>query len=173
VQKKTGSLTGWIGYTLSWTDRRFDQLNNGEWYPYKYDRRHDVSIAMTHDWNKKRDFSAAWVFGTGNAITLPISHYYAPGQIGYGFNQYHSDINYYGSRNSFRMRAYHRLDLSFSFIKQKKWGERRWTIGVYNAYNRRNPFYMDLGYSEDGRRRVFYQYSLFPVIPSVAYSFKF
>jgi hypothetical protein len=71
------------------------------------------------------------------------------------------------------MNSYHRLDLSFSFIKQKKWGERRWTFAVYNAYNRKNPFYMDLGRSKDGMRTVFYQYSLFPVIPSIAYSFKF
>jgi hypothetical protein len=71
------------------------------------------------------------------------------------------------------MRSYHRLDLSISFVKEKKWGERRWTIAVYNTYNRQNPFYMDLGRSQDGKRWVFYQYSLFPVIPSISYSFKF
>jgi hypothetical protein len=75
AQKKAGSLTGWVGYTLSWTDRKFEELNNGQWYPYKYDRRHDVSVAMTHDWNKKMDFSAVWVYGTGNALTLPIEYY--------------------------------------------------------------------------------------------------
>jgi hypothetical protein len=173
LQKKAGDLTGWVGYTLSWTNRQFDELNFGKWYPYKYDRRHDVSVALSHNWNKKRDFSAAWVFGTGNAITLPIAYYYGaeptPNQT-----NFYSRVDYYGDRNSFRMRNYHRLDLSFSFIKQKKWGERKWTIAVYNAYNRRNPFYMDLGTTrKPPYKPVFYQYSLFPIIPSIAYSFKF
>ncbi|HZY79278.1 MAG TPA: TonB-dependent receptor plug domain-containing protein, partial [Cyclobacteriaceae bacterium] len=70
LQKKKGKVTGWIGYTLSWTNRQFDELNNGKEFPYKYDRRHDVSIALTHEWNKRMDFSMAWVYGSGNAITL-------------------------------------------------------------------------------------------------------
>jgi hypothetical protein len=171
AQKKAGNMTGWVGYTLSWTNRRFEELNNGNWYPYKYDRRHDVSVAMTHNWNKRMDFSAVWVFGTGNALTLPIAHYSGPYQPVPGQPFYYSDILYYGSRNAYRMRSYHRLDLSISFSKEKRWGERKWTFAVYNVYNRKNPFYMDIGI-RDGNR-VFIQYSLFPIIPSVAYSFKF
>jgi hypothetical protein len=173
LQKKAGALTGWIGYTLSWAERQFDELNFGKWYYYKYDRRHDISVAMTHTWNKRIDFSAAWVFGTGNALTLPIATYPGPSteQPGDMF-QYYASIEYYGQRNSFRMRSYHRLDLSISFVKEKKWGERRWTFAVYNTYNRRNPFYMDVGTTPNGTV-AFYQYSLFPVIPSIAYSFKF
>jgi hypothetical protein len=173
LQKKTGSLTGWIGYTLSWAERQFDELNFGKWYYYKYDRRHDISVAMTHSWNKRLDFSAAWVFGTGNAITLPIASYPGPAneQPGDPY-RYFTSIDYFGQRNAFRMRSYHRLDLSISFVKEKKWGERKWTIAVYNTYNRQNPFYMDLGRTPQGDL-AFYQYSLFPVIPSIAYSFKF
>jgi hypothetical protein len=171
LQKKKGKVTGWIGYTLSKTERQFDELNFGRWYPYKYDRRHDVSVALSHKWNDRMDFSMAWVYGTGNAITLPVATYTAF-QRTYltGFSG--STVNHYEARNDFRMRAYHRLDLSIGFTKQKKWGRRTWTFGVYNGYNRKNPFYMDIGYDNTGRKR-FVQYSLFPVIPSVAYSFKF
>ena len=181
VQKKTGAITGWLGYTLSKAVRQFDELNFGEEYPYKYDRRHDVSAALTYEWNKRMDFSMVWVFGTGNSITLPIATYEG---VANGlsqnsrFNNYPPmDVTYFGGRNSYRMRNYHRLDLSFSWWKDKKWGQRKWTLGVYNAYNRLNPFFVNLEYDYRnfggfGRKR-FIQYSLFPVIPSITYSFKF
>jgi hypothetical protein len=163
---------------LSWTNRQFDELNFGKWYPYKYDRRHDLSVALTHTWNERMDFSMAWVFGTGNAFTLPkakyigqptySSYYY----IGSGTYNTQYDVNHYGERNDYRMKSYHRLDISFSFWKNTKWGQRKWTIGAYNVYNRRNPFYIDLGSDKKGHPK-FYQYSLFPIIPSISYSFKF
>lgn len=171
LQKKNGKLTGWIGYTLSWTNRQFDDLNFGKWFPYKYDRRHDVSVALTHTWNKRMDFSMVWVYGTGNAVTLPTSQY---PDNSHGSNTYYggSELNYYGARNDFRMRSYHRLDISFSFWKTRKWGQSKWTVGVYNAYSRRNPFFMQLGYDKDGNKK-FIQYSLFPIIPAITYSIKF
>jgi hypothetical protein len=179
VQKKTGHLTGWIGYTLSWTNRQFDELNDGKWYPYRYDRRHDVSVAATHTWNDRMDFSMAWVYGTGNAITLPVSQYQeqTPYRVSQ-FIRYNNSLYHYEGRNDFRMRSYHRLDVSFSFWKNKKWGQRKWTIGAYNMYSRRNPFYMDLSYvqskTDPGKyERKFLQYSLFPIIPSITYSYKF
>jgi outer membrane cobalamin receptor len=171
AQKKTGKVTGWIGYTLSWTNRQFDELNGGKWYPYKYDRRHDISVAMTHAWNDRMDFSAVWVYGTGNAVTLPSREYatqYIPGAP----YQMFGSVRDYGERNSFRMRSYHRLDISFSFWKDTKWGRSKWTLAAYNVYSRRNPFFMDLTTLEDGSRK-FVQYSLFPIIPSINYSFKF
>lgn len=181
LQKKTGNLTGWIGYTLSWTNRQFEELNEGKWYPYRYDRRHDVSVAASHTWNDRMDFSAAWVYGTGNAITLPISQYeqYDLSRPYLGPNVWTgSGVYNYEARNDFRMRSYHRLDVSFSFWKNKKWGQSKWTIGAYNVYSRRNPFYMELGYSRrdfstGGGERKFVQYSLFPIVPSISYSFKF
>ena len=171
LQKKKGSLSGWVGYTLSWANRQFEELNYGKWFPYKYDRRHDMSVVLAHTWNKRMDFSMAWVFGTGNAITLPTAEYDGAATAMQG-NYYNQPIRYYESRNNFRMRSYHRLDLSFSFWKDKKWGQRKWTLGVYNAYSRQNPFFMDLTYDRD-RNRKFVQYSLFPFIPSITYSFKF
>ena len=175
AQKKTGAFTGWVGYTLSRTDRQFDELNGGRRFSYKYDRRHDLSIALMKRFgkSKKNEMSAVWVFGTGNCVTAPVGIYEAEhpmGREGMITPQYD-----YGERNGFRMAPYHRLDLSLSFVKQKKWGERRWILGVYNAYNRKNPFYIDVevrGYNHEQQYK-YVQYSLFPIIPSLSYQFKF
>lgn len=172
LQKKVGKISGWVGYTLSKTERRFDEINFGEWFPYKYDRRHDVSFALTHEWTENKDFSVVWVYGTGNAVSLPTQRYEgAEVDTRYG-GSWRPDVKYYESRNNFRNRAYHRLDLSFSWWKTKKWGERKWTLGIYNVYNRMNPFFMDIGYDQQGNKKV-KQYSLFPIIPSFSYGFKF
>ncbi|MFZ5999811.1 MAG: TonB-dependent receptor [Bacteroidota bacterium] len=171
LQKKIGNVTGWIGYTLSWTDRQFETLNFGNRFPYKYDNRHDINVAFTHTWNERMDFSAAWVFTSGNAVTLPTAVYSGTSQL--PFNHWYTpEISYYEARNAYRMKNYHRLDLSFSWWKNKKWGQRKWTLGVYNAYNRLNPFFMDIGYDRNHNKH-FIQYSLFPIIPSFTYSFKF
>ena len=179
IQKKSGKTTGWLGYTLSWSNRQFPDLNFGKKYPYKFDRRHDISLALVHEWKPKMDVSLAWVYGTGNAITLPVAtHESLPeyntelGDRTRG-NSYRPSVNYYGERNSFRMRPYHRLDINFRFKKEKKWGERTWAVGVYNVYSRQNPFYIDQGYDFETDEPAFVQYSLFPFIPNVSYSFKF
>lgn len=158
IQKKKGKFTGMLGYTLSWTNRTFANLNNGQTYPYKYDRRHDFKVAGVYTINDKIEVSAEWVYGTGNAITLPIGYYQLPnGQ----------EASVYGSRNSFRMPAYHRGDVSIRFTKEMKRWERTWVVSVYNVYNRKNPFFI---YEENGG---FKQVSLFPIIPSITYQFKF
>ncbi|MEM1134992.1 MAG: TonB-dependent receptor [Bacteroidota bacterium] len=179
-QKKQGRTTGWIGYTLSWSNRQFETLNFGKKFPYKFDRRHDLSIAIVHEWKPKVDLSVAWVYGTGNAITLPISRYETlSNNLGFGtdrrrINGFGSNqVEYYGERNSFRMRAYHRFDINLAFKKKKKWGERTWSLGVYNLYSRQNPFFINIGYDDETDSQAFFQYSLFPIIPSVTYSFKF
>jgi hypothetical protein len=173
VQKKTGQISGWIGYTLSWTNRTFPNLNNGKTFPYKYDRRHDASIALAYDWKENKAFSLTWVYGTGTAISLPRSSYVenSDGNPNSQWHQY-SSINYYGGRNDYRMRSYHRLDFNYTTTKKTKWGERSWSIGIYNVYSRANPFFMELGRDRD-RNKKFIQYSLFPIIPSVSYQFKF
>jgi hypothetical protein len=171
AQKKTGKISGWVGYTLSWTNRKFANLNYGRTFPYKYDRRHDIKIAVVYQMRKNRDFSLTWVYGSGAAVTLPQSVYSQHADP----NQYYGDsenIKYYGSRNSYRMHAYHRLDLSYTATKQTKWGERSWSIAVYNLYSRKNPFFIDLASDKHGNKK-FVQYSLFPIIPSIAYRFKF
>ena len=189
LQKKKGKTSGWIGYTLSWTNRRFDHINFGDWYSYKYDRRHDISVVLSHEFSEEFDVGITWVYGTGNAITFPQATYWSheedlnsgPGGGGPpGFNNDNNEIEYYGERNGTRMDAYHRLDLGANFHKEKKNGIRTWSVGVYNAYNRRNPYFVYLGtqrqnFGLDGgsNQNVARQVSLFPFLPSVTYNFKF
>jgi len=179
LEKKVGKTTGWLGYTWSKAERQFDNLNWGEKFYARYDRRHDISLVMTHRFSNKFDIGLTWVYGTGNAVTLPtqnVSTPYIPYVTGgFGNNEY----EYYGQRNNYRMPAYHRMDVGFNFHKQKKHGIRTWNIGFYNAYSRQNPFFL---YFEEnsleesnatGKSRSLKQLSLFPIIPSISYSYKF
>ena len=174
IQKKKGKTTGWLGYTLAWSSRQFDELNQGKKYPFKYDRRHDLSLAVMHKVSDRIELSAAWIYGTGNAVSLPISEFDVNDDVGSGSFPYISTaaVNY-GEKNSFRMRAYHRLDLGMNIHKKTKWGEQYFNISVYNAYSRRNPFFITREYSEKQGKEVFKEVSLFPIIPSFSYNFKF
>jgi hypothetical protein len=170
LQKKTGRTTGWIGYTLAWSQRRFPDLNQGRLFPYKYDRRHDVSVVAMHKFSPTLALSGTWVYGTGNATTL------SQGRFLVGEYQGFDD---YGERNSFRMAAYHRFDLDLSKTKRKRWGEIVNSFSIYNVYSRRNPYYLYFqpGYV-DGQGTVrqqpsYRQLSLFPIIPSFSKAFKF
>jgi hypothetical protein len=171
VQKKSGRSTGWIAYTWSKSTRQFDNLNFGKSFPYRYDRRHNVSIVYNLAINDRIDFGAVWVYNTGNAVTLPTSTYpkatwnsNAPG--------YEDFVKHYPGRNSSRMKDYHRLDFSVSFKKTKQWGERKWVFGVYNTYSRLNPIYIELD-DENHLNKKFKQLSIFPLIPHISYQFKF
>ena len=174
VEQRIGRLTGWLGYTLSWTDRQFEEVNFGERFPFRYDRRHDISLTGSYQWTKKLTVSATWVFGTGQAITLPVSSYDPIEIADFYFRDEVSegDIEEIRGRNGFRMQPYHRLDINIQHRKEKKWGERIWTVGVYNAYNRRNPFFIDRDTFEDGTKQ-FVQYTLFPILPAISYRLRF
>ena len=180
AKKNSGRTTGWIGYTLAWTNRQFTELNQGRIYPYTYDRRNDVSVALVHKITEVKedkfgiDLGVTWVYGTGRAISLPNSTYRA-----YDTNIYQEfkglyafEIDNYAEKNGYREPAYHRLDASVTMTKNTKRVTKIWTFGVYNMYNRKNPFMVQLGYNNQGLR-VLKQYSLFPLIPSVAFSLKF
>ncbi|MDG2165053.1 MAG: TonB-dependent receptor [Flavobacteriales bacterium] len=169
LKKNNGKLTGWIGYTLSRSIRQFETINLGLEYPYKFDRPHDLSLVSVYKLNEGTTFSLTWVYGSGNTITIPKEQYllFSNGDA----QQYYE----YGEKNSYRMQAYHRLDFGVNFVKQKSWGERIWTVSIYNVYNRHNPFFI---YFEDViDDNVEYieakQISLFPIIPTVRYGFKF
>ena len=168
-QKKTGITTGWIGYTISWTERQFENLNFGKKFPYRYDRRHDLSLVMSHQIKENINIAATWVYGTGNAITLPLIKYQGLS------NNYNTmeDLYYYGERNGFRMRSYHRLDLGINFRKLTKWGERTINLSVYNAYSRKNPFFYEMSQDWDTGKFHLVQISFFPIIPAISYNFKF
>ncbi len=177
LQKSKGKSTGWIGLTVSKAERVFDGLNNGKPFPFKYDRLFDASIVWNYEISKKVLISSTWSYGTGYPITLATEHYYAEGQ----------EVFVYDEINSFRMRDYHRLDFAINFPKKTKWGERNWSISVFNLYNRKNPYYYyyDRKFtfvlnSSSGIEPVavfdnlkLYQKSLFSIFPSVSYSFKF
>ncbi len=170
LEKKIGKTTGWIGYTLSWTDRQFEELNDGKKFPYRYDRRHDVSVALTHKFNERVDVGVVWVYGTGNAVTLPTERYSA--EPGIGGNSFIREIGFIESRNNYRMPAYHRLDLGVNFHKETRYGSRTWSFGLYNAYSRQNPFFLYFSNDREGNTRLT-QVSIFPIIPSFSYNFKF
>ena len=178
LQKNTGKTTGWLGYTLSWADRQFDNLNFGERFYARYDRRHDISLVVTHHFSKRFDMGLTWVYGTGNAVTVPTQNV-QQAQIPGSYYYYPETYEYFGERNNYRMPSYNRMDIGFNFHKQKKHGIRTWNVSLYNAYSRQNPFFIyfestsDEEYNQTGNSKVLKQISLFPIIPSVSYSFKF
>ena len=170
VNKVKGRFTGWVGYSLSWTWRKFPSLNFGEKYPAKYDRRNDMSIVGMYEINKKWKVSAAFVFGTGNAATLPQRFYIMGGVL----SQEYSRINEY------RLPSYHRLDLSAILTPKKNEGRKwktEWVFSLYNAYSRQNPYFIyfdQTGNPYNGTLQVqAKQVSIFPVIPAVTWNFKF
>ncbi len=174
LQKKTGDFTGWIGYTLAWTNRQFDDINGGKVYPFKYDRRHDLSIVLAYDITDRISASAVWVYGTGNSITLPEfrQNAYYPSSFPDAFNPYNSSQVERGEdKNSYKMGAYHRLDVSIEFHKKRRYWDETIVIGAYNAYSRVNPFFINDEYRFGERK--FVQYGLFPIVPALSYRFKF
>lgn len=187
IQKKTGRFTGWIGYTLSWTQLQFDELNNGKTFYARYDRRHDLSLVGIYKLKKEQPgkngltLSSTWVYGTGNAITLPIGEYNAPiHQPGKSTNQYMSQyVSQYTGRNQFRMAPYHRWDIGLQIHKKNPKTVRTIEISLYNAYSRQNPFFYYIGSKSgglspsSGSDRVLKQISLFPIIPSISWNLKF
>jgi len=184
VHKKTGRLNGWIGYTLSWTKLKFDEINYGKEFWARYDRRHDLSVVTIYEIKPNITFSATWVYGTGNAITLPVGEFIAVENDPFAnirpatsdnSGSYYWSVTDYGEVNSSRMKPYHRLDFAFQFTKQKKRHVRTWEVGLYNAYNRKNPFFYFLEESYDNNTVTtqLKQVSIFPMIPSVTYSVKF
>ena len=173
LQKKSGKFTGWIGYTLSWTWLTFEQLNFGKRFPATYDRRHDISLVGTYKVNDHITLSGVWVYGTGNAISLAQSTYVLPAGNNTFNNLYAFEIKDFGEKNSFRMGAYHRLDFSIQFHKQKKRFERIFELGIYNVYNRKNPFFYESKWDPKTGQNKLMQVSLFPLIPSVSWTYKF
>lgn len=188
LQRKTGRLSGWVGYTLSWTQWQFAEINGGQPYYPKYDRRHDVSVVGIYEINKRITLSGTWVYGTGNALTIPVGRYDAfrpgttyagttGGQLA-GLLQNSRIVDDYGTqKNSFRAEPYHRFDVGVQFRKQKKHHLRTWEVSVYNLYNRRNPFFYRLESvaqaANEPNRTALIRYSVFPLVPSVSYFFSF
>jgi TonB dependent receptor/TonB-dependent Receptor Plug Domain len=177
LNKKLGKLTGWVGYTLSRTERTFDAINGGKAFPYRYDRTHDLSIVANYPLSKKWEVSAVFVYGTGNALTLPVGRFTYNLSYNTTENQpIFTNINLYDKINDFRMPAYHRLDISFAYTRKPNTTRRyksSWNFGVYNVYNRANPFFIYLSADEGTQKVVGKKVYLFPIVPSVTWNVKF
>jgi len=178
LEKIKGNTTGWIGATISKAQRQFENINNGETFPFKYDRLIDISFAANQKIKKNITISATWVYGTGYPVTLASERYTIEG----------NDVFVYDKINSYKMRDYHRLDVAINFPKKTKWGERTWSISIINIYNRKNPYYYyyDRDFSSEmvntGNGYTFtgeysglkiYQRSLFGILPTFSFNFKF
>lgn len=176
LEKKEGKLTGWVGYTLSWTWRDFDDINQGNRFPAAYDRRHDASVVLLYELNRKFTFTGAWVYNTGRATSLPEARFFLQdiiGQSGGGIG------TIFQERNSFRMNPYHRLDLGIvmkMFLNRPNF-EADLTLNTYNTYDRRNPYFIYFETETDDNNIVTgiagKQVSLFPILPSLTFNFKF
>ena len=193
LKKKAGKLTGWIGYTLSWTNRKFEDINFGREFPFRYDRRHDISLVAMYKFNEKWSLNGTWVYYTGNAVSVPTYAYAAPGYDG----KFHtwssfpspymttgSDIIYsgiiesYESRNNYRLPAYHRLDVSATYSWKKKKTSQKLSFGITNLYNRMNPsFYYSTSHYLDNETNepvlMYYKVTLFPFMPTLSYKISF
>lgn len=169
IKKAKGKLNGWIGYTLSKTERYFPELQTGEnWFPTKYDRVHDLEIVGIYELNDRWSFASTFVYATGQATTIVQSFYVIGGEI----------QTEYGPRNGYRLPAYHRMDVSAT-LKNKpgKKFDSSWNFSIYNLYNRKNPYFIyttwegDFAYGAVDVQAK--QVSIFPIIPSVTWNFKF
>lgn len=190
AQKTLGKTTGWLAYTLSKTDHRFKSgtINQGRWFPYKYDRRHSISLNLSHKFSDRIDAGASWIFNTGGCITIPekATIIIKPdGSI--------EETGYISRRNNYRLPASHRLNLGVNFNKKTKHGIRTWNISIYNAYNAMNPnivyskyqnrynvyyddFYESIYHGNTGQKKaqtVIKKITILPCIPSVTYTYRF
>lgn len=184
-KKALGDFTGWIGYTWSKTERQFDEIFDGEWFPAKYDRRHDVTLVGNYKLNDQLTLGAAFVYATGNTMTLPTSWYLNNGDVQFQ----------YGPRNASRMAPFHRLDLSVTWYDKptktvidpysetgetvvvKKRFRNNVNFSIYNVYSRQNPFFLYVDNNGSLATNDFnislQQVSLFPILPSITWNFEF
>lgn len=179
LKKRRGKFTGWVSYTWSKTEKLFDDINQGSWFPARQDRRHDISLVGIYKMNERLTFSSTWVYYTGAAVTFPGGKYEIDGQV----------INYYTERNGYRMPNYHRLDFgvtldnkNYKIVKDIETGEDKqvpkrfessWNFSVYNVYGRENAYSINFQENEVTGETEAVQISLFKIIPSISYNFKF
>lgn len=171
VEKPDGSLTGWISYALSKHDRIFPGLNGGKTFPFRYDRRHDLSVVANYEINQHINLCGTWVYRSGEAVTLAYGEFSMP--IEYSWNGSHEGIAHvYSSRNGYRLPDYHRLDIAIQFKRSFLKADRTISIGIYNVYNRKNPFLLFWDQDSEGTMKL-YQITLFPIMPNISFLYSF
>jgi len=183
TEKTKGTLTGSLAYTLSKNTRQFENINNGDPFPFKYDRRHEISLVVNYNMKEGVRLGAVWVYGTGTNITIQDQSYINPYHLYENYNRSVYDygsrdlIKSYEARNSFQLEDYHRLDMGINFDKNKGKYTRTWSFGAYNAYNRKNAFGIYMGLEKNTESNEYethvYKTTLFPIMPYVRYSIKF
>lgn len=195
VRKAAGRATGWIGYTLSWADRRFSEIDEGRRFPARYDNRHKLNIVAMYKLTPKVELSGAWTYSSGNHTTLSLESYEngalpIPGGADIYPGDYPPEIDHFEGRNNYQLPAYHRLDLGIKIYRPKKKGRMGiWEISLYNVYSRMNPFMIrkttktvkefhpvgngGYGYYVDKEIPCFKQIGFLPVVPSISYTYKF
>lgn len=183
LMRQVGKTTGWLGYTWAHSERRFSQgqINGGQWFPYKYDRRHHINLVVSHRFSSRLDLSASWEYFSGGVITLASERMALPLLTIQGGSSFPSETNYVERRNNYRLPATHRLNLSANFRRRTRRGhESIWNVSLYNAYNQMNPAFItpkvNRQYDANGRRSQYLtleQYTILPILPSVSYTYKF
>ena len=170
LRKESGRFNGWLSYTLSKTNRIFEELNKGKTFPSKYDRRHNISIVLNYQISKRWLFSTVWVYQSGARFTAQIGQYFMPNANMTGVDI----IPLYTSRNAVEMAHSHRLDINFTLLpKKKRKFKGEFSFGAYNIYNRAQPYRINVVPNENGTGYKYQQPGLFGFIPSIAYNFSF
>lgn len=170
IRRQLGRLTGWLSYTLSWTRQKFDALNRGASFPFKYDRRHNLAVVGTYRLNRRWSLSSNFIFQTGPAYTLPVGRLFS----NLGGDLYQGLFYDYDRFNNYRLGSYHRLDVAATFKTHPRWvKEGELVISVYNIYSRLNPYYVFLDLDTTSGEPVGKQVSLLPIVPSVSYNVRF
>lgn len=181
TKKVAAKYKAWISYTWSKNERQFENINMDKRFLHSYDRPHNFVFAITYKMNSRVEFTADWNISSGKLITTPISSFealspyildgkYNPLETMYT-EDYMYQVNNYGSKNNFRLPAYHRLNFNVSIIKDTRWGQSNWAFNIYNVYNQKNPFFVF--YEIEGGEMKYYSFCLFPIIPSVNYTLSF
>jgi hypothetical protein len=163
VEKTKGRFTGWLSYTLSKSERQFDEIAGGAWFSARQDRTHDISIVGVYQLTPKLSLSASWVYATGDAVTFPVGKYFIDGNL----------VNLYSDRNGDRMPDYHRLDLGLTWkLKERERYKSELNFSIYNAYSRKNAYSITFDTNDAGVTEAT-QLSLFGIVPSVTWNFEF
>ncbi|MEK7253348.1 MAG: TonB-dependent receptor, partial [Bacteroidota bacterium] len=172
LKKESGKFGGWLSYTLGWTERKFGtEINGGESFPHRLDRRHNLNLQLLYKLGKRWDFSSGFTYASGSAFTFPSQEY--DFILPSGIITHPLVID---ELNGFRLPAYHRLDFSVNYLFSQRKARHTLILGVYNAYNRKNPFFVTLRNRFTDDNKIFkepVQVSLLPIFPTLRYTIEF
>jgi hypothetical protein len=168
VRKDKGRFTGWVSYTLSKSERKADNINNNQWYDFRFDRRHYFTLVASYDFTERLNVSSSFIYSTGNAYTAPIAQYELEGKR----------VALYSERNANRIPEYHRMDLSLTYKTRQKPNARlknegSWVLSIFNLYGRKNVYTLEFRQNPDTGETAAYMTYLTRVVPSITYNFKF